>query len=58
MLTLRLISHVGGGDYTDSVGVLPKLWTKAMLGFSQVEENRDEEGSLYGRANSIDITGS
>ena len=29
-----------------------------MLGFPQVEESQDEEESLYGRADSIDFTGS
>ena len=27
-------------------GVQPELWTKAMLGFPQSEENRGEEESL------------
>ena len=27
-------------------GVLPELWTRAMLGFPQSEENRGEEESL------------
>ena len=28
------------------IGVLPELWTNAMLGFPQSEENRGEEESL------------
>ena len=36
-------------------GVHPELWTNAMLGFPQSEENRGEEESLQRRTDCIDI---
>ena len=37
------------------LGVHPELWTNAMLGFPQSEENRGEEESLQRRTDCIDI---
>ena len=39
-------------------GMLPRLWSKATLGFPQFVESRDEEEPLYRRTKCIDITGS
>ena len=43
------------GHHNLDTGVHPELWTNAMLGFPQSEENRGEEESLQRRTDCIDI---
>ena len=44
-----------GATHVVNAGVHPELWTNAMLGFPQSEENRGEEESLQRRTDCIDI---
>ena len=50
----QLVYCVMDADF-EQAGVLPELWTNAMLGFPQSEENRGEEESLQRRTDCIDI---